>query len=342
GPVKSACSGVPASGVHPLEDLDRVARPELHDCLLPARPAPAVETAALRLRLHHADVHPQHLDVEKLLDGLPDLRFVRVRMDAERVRVTGLDLRIALLRHDRSEQDFVGMQAHELSAFALESFAAFASTSSSASWVRSTERAHTSAATSSRPGVVTTTRSMLRKDLATFSSSLVTTTAGNSFPHVARSATAARVEGSVNVEPSSTPSVPSAACCERTPRSAERRVLRFTFTSKSRGVGGNATPPPVHCGALVVPARARPVPFCRHGFERPPETSPRLFAARVPLRSAFISARTVSWTTCGFSWAPKTVSSSVRSLAFLPAESKSGAFGAAISDWPPALRRSCS
>ena len=73
------------------------------------------------------------------------------------------------------------------------------------------------------------------------------------------------------------PSVPSAACWESTPRSAERRVLRFTLTSKSRGVGGNATPPPVQCGARVVPARARPVPFWRHGFERPPETSPRLF-----------------------------------------------------------------
>jgi len=33
------------------------------------------------------------------------------------------------------------------------------------------------------------------------------------------------------------------------------------------------------------------VPFWRHGFARPPETSPRLFAPRVPRRAAFSSAR---------------------------------------------------
>src|SRR5437870_7293567 len=93
-------------------------------------------------------------------------------------------------------------------------------------------------------------------------------------------------------------------------------------------VGGNATPPPVNCGARIVPARARPVPFCRHGFERPPETSPRLFAARVPARSALNSARTTSWTRCGLTSAPKTVASSVKSFAFLPAASRTGAFGA--------------
>src|SRR5207244_7827585 len=109
------------------------------------------------------------------------------------------------------------------------------------------------------------------------------------------------------------------------------------FTSKPRGVGGNATPPPVNCGARIVPARARPVPFWRHGFERPPDTRPRLFAACVPARSALNSARTASCTRCGFTSAPNTDASRVRSLAFLPAASRTGAFtlamvGAVLSD----------
>src|SRR5207253_731542 len=79
---------------------------------LPAGLATAQSTAALRLRLHLGHVHPQHLDVEELFDRLPDLRLVRVRVDPKRVGVAALDLRVALLRHDRSEQDFVWMQAH--------------------------------------------------------------------------------------------------------------------------------------------------------------------------------------------------------------------------------------
>src|SRR5512133_2226289 len=106
--------------------------------------------------------------------------------------------------------------------------------------------------------------------------------------------------------------VPLAACCVRAARSAERRALRLTLTLKSRGVGGNATPPPVQCGARVVPARARPVPFWRHGLARPPETRPRLFAPRVPARRAFSSA-------------PKPSPSSVTCFVDLPAASSRGA-----------------
>src|SRR6266540_1813811 len=142
------------------------------------------------------------------------------------------------------------------------------------------------------------------------------------------------VDGASNPEESRTASVPSWACTVSAPRIAARRVLRFTLTSKSRGVGGNATPPPVQCGARVVPARARPVPFWRHGFVRPPATRPRLFAARVPARAAFCSARTVSWTRCGFTSAAKMDSSSVTSFDFLPAESSRGALGAATTGDP--------
>src|SRR5207249_8660463 len=60
----------------------------------------------------------------------------------------------------------------------------------------------------------------------------------------------------------------------------------------------------------------------------PPETSPRLFAPRVPARCAFSSARTVSWTRCDFRSAANTSPSRVTCLAALPAGSRSGALTA--------------
>src|SRR5215210_4026195 len=99
------------SDLRPLEDLDRVAVAELDDRLLPAR-SPALDVVALlRLRRHLHDVDRQHFDVEELLDGLPDLRLVRVFVDAERVLAV-LDQAVALLGDDRREQDLVRMQAH--------------------------------------------------------------------------------------------------------------------------------------------------------------------------------------------------------------------------------------
>src|SRR5881398_2424268 len=55
-------------------------------------------------------------------------------------------------------------------------------------------------------------------------------------------------------------------------------------------------PPPAHSGERTEPARARPVPFWRHGFAPPPATSPRVRVEAVPARRAFSSARTVSCT----------------------------------------------
>src|SRR5207248_4637686 len=93
-------------------------------------------------------------------------------------------------------------------------------------------------------------------------------------------------------------------------------------------LGGKPTPPPVNCGARIVPCRARPGPFWRHGFGRPPETSPRLFAPRVPARRAFSSARTASWTRCGLGSAPKIAPSRDTSFEDLPEASRSGALTA--------------
>src|SRR5438309_2913551 len=52
-----------------------------------------------------------------------------------------------------------------------------------------------------------------------------------------------------------------------------------------RPLGPKTTPPCRHCGERVEPWRARPVPFCRHGFAPPPATRERFFVALVPCRA---------------------------------------------------------
>src|SRR5439155_19244985 len=112
------------------------------------------------------------------------------------------------------------------------------------------------------------------------------TTTGASLPHAASSAAAAFVEGAPNASAPRMPNVPLATWFESAPRRAERFALRLTLTSNERIWGAKATPPPVNWRARIVPARARPVPFWRHGFARPPETIPRDFEPRVPARAA--------------------------------------------------------
>src|SRR3954468_10961440 len=190
----------------------------------------------------------------------------------------------------------------------------------------SSERAQTTWVTSSSDGTVMTTRSRLRNDLIRpSSSSCATTRIGRSLSHFSTRPRAALVEGSESSDGSRMPSVPASACAESALRMAARLALRLTFEAKLRLLGGNAMPPPVQCGARIDPARARPVPFWRHGFERPPATRPRLLPPRVAERASLSSARTVSWTRCGFTSAAKTASSS-ETLFWEP---RTGALGAA-------------
>src|SRR5215208_6499489 len=259
------------------------------------------------------------MDVEELLDGLANLRLVRGRMHLERVLAV-LDQAVALLGDDRREQHLVRMEAHE---------DALLSTGSRAASVTSSERAQTTCATSSSDGTVTSTRSTLRNDLISASSpSSATTTSGNCCDQPPRSSSACFVDGSS--KPASTnASVPAVTWAESAERRAAFWAFLFTLTEKSRGVGGNATPPPVNWGARIVPARARPVPFWRHGLPRPPATSPRVFADCVPARCAFSSARTASWTRCGFTSEANTPSSRAFSREDWPVTPRSGALGAA-------------
>src|SRR5436190_4881884 len=70
-------------------------------------------------------------------------------------------------------------------------------------------------------------------------------------------------------------------------------------------------PPPVQIGERDEPARARPVPFWRHGLAPPPRTLPRVLVDAVPRRRALSSARTDSWTSGPLKRAPKAASSSL-------------------------------
>src|SRR3990167_2333132 len=85
---------------------------------------------------------------------------------------------------------------------------------------------------------------------------------------------------------STTLSRSSRASCDRIEAIPARYILRLTFWLKfSSDKLGNAFPPPRHIGLALSPARARPVPFWRHGFLPEWRTSLRAFLARVPERA---------------------------------------------------------
>src|SRR4051795_2214994 len=111
-------------------------------------------------------------------------------------------------------------------------------------------------------------------------------------------------------------SVERSAWIDSAARSAARRALRLTLTVYLRGLGPKTVPPPVQIGEREVPARARPVPFWRHGFAEPPETIPRVLVACVPWRRAASSATTTSCTSGPLNGCSKTSPS--RSTALPP------------------------
>src|SRR4051812_33010280 len=91
-------------------------------------------------------------------------------------------------------------------------------------------------------------------------------------------------------------------------------------------------PPPVQIGERVEPARARPVPFWRHGLAPPPRTLPRVLVDAVPCRRAFSSARTDSWTSGPLKRAPNASASSLTFLVFGPPRIGASAIGAHLHD----------
>ena len=72
--------------------------------------------------------------------------------------------------------------------------------------------------------------------------------------------------------------------CRAASADAERRAARArrqAVASSRAAAGRRSTAPPTQIGERMLPARARPVPFCRHGFLPPPRTN----AARLGRRA---------------------------------------------------------
>src|SRR3989304_9719169 len=93
------------------------------------------------------------------------------------------------------------------------------------------------------------------------------------------------VLGASSAKASTTDSRASRASWERIEQMPARYILRFTLWLKfSSGRFGKILPPPRHNGLEAAPARARPVPFWRHGFLPDLEKSLPPFLARVPRR----------------------------------------------------------
>ena len=120
-----------------------------------------------------------------------------------------------------------------------------------------------------------------------------------------------------------TASLPLCSASVSAERSAPRFIFLFTRISCECGCGPCATPPPTHCGERIEPWRARPVPFWRHGFFPPPETSPRVLVECVPARIPASPAST-TWCISGtLTLDSNTSAGRSRGPTFLPCASRS-------------------
>eukprot|EP01139_Manchomonas_bermudensis_P023497 Amastigsp_a841191_67.p5 type:complete len:128 gc:universal Amastigsp_a841191_67:1310-927(-) len=91
------------------------------------------------------------------------------------------------------------------------------------------------------------------------------------------------VLGESTVSESTTARRPSRANWEKMEAMPARYIFLLIFCVKfSSGMFGKMRPPPRHSGEEVIPARARPVPFCLNGFFVECLTCSRSFWARVP------------------------------------------------------------
>src|SRR3954449_2878919 len=206
-----------------LEDRDGLAGTHLHHGLLPGPGAAGGDAAALGLGGDLGGADLDHVHVEQRLDGLLDLRLVRLVVHAERVLVGGRQ-DVALLGDDRADdhlavvhQDFASLRARAVS----ESSAACEATSVAA---------RTRSATPMSSTCRTITRERLRKDLAAVSSSSASAISTEPPRCAFRSSAALDVLG-VSPKPgaSTTWIVPRSACTDSAERSAARRALRLTL-----------------------------------------------------------------------------------------------------------------
>src|SRR3954462_3829596 len=182
-----------------LEDRDGLAGTHLNHGLLPRPGAAGGDAAALGLGGDLGGAHLDDVHVEQRLDGLLDLRLVRLVVHAERVLVGGRQ-DVALLGDDRADD--------HLRVVHQATFLALAVRLSSAAWLSTSVAAPTRSATPTSSTCMTFTRARLRKDLAAASSSSASATS-TAPPRWAFSRPAAlAVLGASNAVASSTCSVP--------------------------------------------------------------------------------------------------------------------------------------
>src|SRR6266478_1153998 len=135
------------------------------------------------------------------------------------------------------------------------------------------------------------------------------------------------VLASARIRRSTTTTSPEAILAASASRSAARRISVGIFLSYLRGVGPKGLPPPFHWVARIEPWRARPVPFCFHGFRPPPETSLRPLVSWVPARRAANSFTTLWWRRGTRTGPPKTSADSSSCSCALPFASSTGTVG---------------
>src|SRR4029450_13545859 len=135
------------------------------------------------------------------------------------------------------------------------------------------------------------------------------------------------VLASVTARRSTTITSPEAILAASASRRAERRISVGIFLSYLRGVGPKGLPPPFHWVARIEPWRARPVPFCFHGFRPPPETSLRPLVSWVPARRAASPFTPLGWRSGTRTGPPKTSADSSSCSCALPFGSSTGTVG---------------
>src|SRR5688572_17291033 len=280
-----------SSSLFRCRKVDFLARGQAHIGLLPAALAadgPA-EAPLFALDVQHRD--RVDLDLEHQLDRGLDQRLGGVVGDAEHVLAVLVGDEGAFLRHYRSEhhrhQPVDGVLLH------LSSSSSFAS----ALLVSSTVAERTRASGLALRTDITWTLIRLREDSSRFSSTSSVSTSTWSKPIAFTFWASILVFGASILNSSTTRMRSSRASCERIEAMPARYILRLTFCEKfSSGELGKILPPPRHSGLEVMPARARPVPFWRHGFLVEWFTAPRSFCAREPMR-AFAWKATTTWCT---------------------------------------------
>src|SRR5882762_1621118 len=278
-------------------EIDFLARGEPHVGLFPVAAAALDAAEAARLALDVGHGHRVDLGLEHQLDRRLDLRLGRVVGDTEHVLAILVGNEGALLRHDRREHD--GHQALG-AVFPRRRHFSISSSFASAAFVRSTLGKRTSATGLAWRTLITSTFGRLRDESSRFWSISSVMTSTPSKPIDLTFCASSLVFGCSTRKSSTTRMRSSRASCDRIEHSPARYILRFTLCEKfSSGEFGKILPPPRHSGLEVMPARARPVPFCRHGFLVEGLTAPRSFCARVP-RRAFAWNATTIW--CTSAW----------------------------------------